>query len=329
VSSDFDACVQRTKETIQLSSIVGERVALRRRGAYFYGCCPFHDDSTPSFWVNDEIGRYGCWGCDAKGDVIEYVMTFEGCSFAEAIERLDGGYVPSRWPRPIASTPLDDGRKRVERARKIWVDSGPIIGTPAEAYLASRALRLENLPDPLNLRFARLSFDGSLDLHPTLVAPIVTIDGQFAGIQRTFLTDDGQKLDQHNSKRSLGALKGNAIHIADELAEYEHVYICEGFEDGLSLSRIHGHPVLVSAGAGMMASLKLPKSCKVVSIACDNDNTGIKAAEHAAAVFGTRGLKVFIERPHWNHKDWNDYLQFWDRRPFPDELPSEFEWVRG
>ena len=59
---------------------------------------------------------------------------------------------------------IEDEHARLERARKIWIQSKPIEGTPAEAYLASRALRLENLPDPLNLRYSRLSFDGSAEL---------------------------------------------------------------------------------------------------------------------------------------------------------------------
>lgn len=322
-----DGRVQRIKDTVGLSSIVGERIRLRREGRWFRGCCPFHDDSTPSFWVNDEIGRYGCFGCDAAGDIINFVVQSEGCTFAEALDQLDDGYAPSRHLLPAPSL-AEDSRERVKRARRIWSQAEPINGTPAETYLARRALPLENLPDPLDLRFARLSFDGSLDLYPTLVAPIQTIDGEFAGIQRTFLTEDGRKLDEHNSKRSLGILKGNAIQIANVNEVYRHVFVCEGLEDGLSLARMYGDPVFVSAGAGSIRSLNLPKECASVTIGADNDPVGLKAAVEAAAAFGNRGFKTHILRPDWRHKDWNDYLQFWDSRR-ADYADIELEWALG
>ncbi len=328
---EFEARVQRIKDSVPLSSIVGERVPLRGDSRWFRGCCPFHDDSTPSFWVNDEMGRYGCFGCDASGDVIGYLMAFEGCSFGEALDRLDGGYVPSRWPRPVVAPSSDEEKRRVELARKIWSEAQPIKGTPAETYLRRRALPLENLPDPLNLRFARLSFDGSIDLHPALIAPIQTVDNEFAGIQRTFLTEDGRKLDAHRSKRSLGALKGNAIRIEDFFNEgYSVVSLCEGLEDGLSHSRMYGWPVFVSGGAGAMPSVELPKECKKVLIGTDNDTRGLKAAEQAAAVFRARGIEAFVDRPPWHFKDWNEYLQFYETASIPhDHHANEVEWARG
>lgn len=315
--------------SIPRSSIVGERVQLRRRGQWFEGCCPFHDDSTPSFWVNDNSGCFGCFGCDAKGDLIDFVTQSDGCSFVEALDRLDGGYVSIPLFTSPAPAESDDLQRRIGFARKIWLDARPIEGTPAEAYLANRALRLENLPNLLNLRFSRLTFAGSAERHPTLVAAIQTVDGDFAGIQRTYLAESGQKLDAPRVKRSLGALKGNTIRIDTEQPCNTHVYLSEGLETGLSVARLYDDaPVLVTAGAGMMPFVNLPNGCQRVTIAADNDAAGVKAAELAAEVFGTRGLKVFIIRPDWRHKDWNDHVQFWDTRN-DDDVPSDFQWARG
>src|SRR5687767_5554549 len=109
--SETNERVKHIKDTIPLSSIIGERVQLRRRGQWFAGCCPFHDDSTPSLWVNDNSGRFGCFGCDAEGDLIDFVVRSEGCSFADALERLDNGYVPSRTVA-TAADPADDLQNR-------------------------------------------------------------------------------------------------------------------------------------------------------------------------------------------------------------------------
>jgi phage/plasmid primase-like uncharacterized protein len=280
--------------------------------------------------VNDDRGSYGCFGCHAGGDLIEFVVQSEGCSFPEALDRLEAGYSPSRMIVRSGLNGENAVRKHTEYARKIWQDAKPIEGTPAEVYLASRALRLENLPDLVNLRFARLTFDGSAERHPTLVAAIQTIDGEFAGIQRTYLTEAGQKLDAARVKRSLGALRGTAIRIADDQACEQHAYVVEGLEDGLSISRMFvDAPVFVAGGAGMMRYVKLPRECEIVTICADNDAPGIRAAEEAATVFRTRGLEAFIIRPDWRHKDWNEHLQFWDVRQDHPYMQEEIGWARG
>lgn len=228
------------KAMIAISSVVGERVQLKRDGKFFRGCCPFHDDSTPSFWVDDQSGRFGCFGCNASGDLIDFVMEYEACSFRMAIEQLEEGHALSPWPSCQPHRPNRDLEQRIAAARSIWEQAEPIQHTPAELYLANRSLRLADLPDLGSLRFARLPFERSARLHPTLVAAVETSNGEFAGVQRTYLTEDGRKLEVHNAKRSLGALKGNAIRIGDKFDAHDQVIICEGLEDGLSLSRIPG-----------------------------------------------------------------------------------------
>jgi DNA primase len=70
-----------------LAAIVGRRVPLARSGRQWKGCCPFHGEKTPSFYVYED-GHYHCFGCGAHGDAIGFVMQSEGASFAEAVERL-------------------------------------------------------------------------------------------------------------------------------------------------------------------------------------------------------------------------------------------------
>lgn len=65
-------------------------IELTPRGHGFVGCCPFHDDSTPSLSVDGVSDRFHCFGCGASGDVIDFVRRLEGVGFREAVERLDG-----------------------------------------------------------------------------------------------------------------------------------------------------------------------------------------------------------------------------------------------
>ncbi|MEO1191166.1 MAG: DNA primase [Pseudomonadota bacterium] len=71
-----------------LAALIGRRVRLQRKGREHQGLCPFHNEKTPSFTVNEEKGFYHCFGCGAHGDAISFVMQIEGLTFPEAVERL-------------------------------------------------------------------------------------------------------------------------------------------------------------------------------------------------------------------------------------------------
>ncbi len=73
-----------------LSAVIAPSVKLIRAGREWKACCPFHNEKTPSFTVNDDKGFYHCFGCGAHGDAITFLMRAEGASFPEAVERLAG-----------------------------------------------------------------------------------------------------------------------------------------------------------------------------------------------------------------------------------------------
>lgn len=75
---------------LPLSELIGKRLRLVRVGREFKGCCPFHKEKTPSFYVNDEKQFYHCFGCGAHGDAIGFTMRHDNQSFPEAIENLAG-----------------------------------------------------------------------------------------------------------------------------------------------------------------------------------------------------------------------------------------------
>jgi hypothetical protein len=89
-------------------------IRLRRSGGRLVGCCPFHEERTPSFTVYPDQGSYHCYGCGAHGDIFTFLMASERCSFAEAVARLTGGDLPPA-PRPLAlpAEPALTDRQRV------------------------------------------------------------------------------------------------------------------------------------------------------------------------------------------------------------------------
>ena len=76
-----------------LVSVIGRRVRLQKKGREYIGLCPFHNEKSPSFTVNEDKGFYHCFGCGEHGSVFDFVMKVDNLSFPEAVERLAGG-----WP---------------------------------------------------------------------------------------------------------------------------------------------------------------------------------------------------------------------------------------
>ncbi|WP_308909080.1 DNA primase [Pseudokordiimonas caeni] len=76
------------KHRFTLSDVIGRSVRLVRRGREHTGLCPFHNEKSPSFTVNDQKGFYHCFGCGAHGSVIDFVMNTQGLEFMEAINTL-------------------------------------------------------------------------------------------------------------------------------------------------------------------------------------------------------------------------------------------------
>ena len=82
--------LENLRSHISLSSIIGKRVKLTKKGSRFVGLCPFHGEKTPSFNVNDDEGFYHCFGCGVSGDAISYLRETDGIDFIESVRELAG-----------------------------------------------------------------------------------------------------------------------------------------------------------------------------------------------------------------------------------------------
>jgi DNA primase len=80
--------IEEIKRKVNIAEIVGGYVSLKRAGRNLKGLCPFHQEKTPSFMVNEELSIYKCFGCGESGDVFSFLMKIEGLEFGEALERL-------------------------------------------------------------------------------------------------------------------------------------------------------------------------------------------------------------------------------------------------
>ena len=84
--------VDRILDTAQIVDVVGDFVTLKKRGANYIACCPFHNEKTPSFSVSPSKGIYKCFGCGKSGTAVGFVMEHESLSYVEALKYLAKKY---------------------------------------------------------------------------------------------------------------------------------------------------------------------------------------------------------------------------------------------
>lgn len=84
--------VDRILDAAQIADVVGDFVTLKRRGANFTACCPFHNEKTPSFYVSPSKGIYKCFGCGKSGTAVGFIMEHERLSYVEALKYLAKKY---------------------------------------------------------------------------------------------------------------------------------------------------------------------------------------------------------------------------------------------
>jgi DNA primase len=82
--------IEALKHTVPLTDVVAKYVVLQGAGSTLTGLCPFHKDQVPSLTVYPETGTYYCFGCGARGDVIDFLRRIERLRFHEALDALEG-----------------------------------------------------------------------------------------------------------------------------------------------------------------------------------------------------------------------------------------------
>lgn len=128
--------IERLNSEADLVGIIKKHTVLKPAGVEFKGCCPFHGEKTPSFFVNPQTNLYYCFGCGAKGNAISFLVDFERLSFVEAVKELS--------QRTGIELPAQDDKK-YQYARKSKSApakaplANPISAKPISAKTASSA----------------------------------------------------------------------------------------------------------------------------------------------------------------------------------------------
>ena len=84
--------IQRIMDAARIEEVIGDFVSLKKRGANHIGCCPFHNEKTPSFYVSPSKGIFKCFGCGEAGDVVSFLKKHEHYTYVEALQWLARKY---------------------------------------------------------------------------------------------------------------------------------------------------------------------------------------------------------------------------------------------
>jgi DNA primase len=126
-----------------LSAVIGRTLRLTKAGHEYKACCPFHNEKSPSFYVNDAKGFYHCFGCEAHGDVIRWMTDQRGLPFMDAVKELAaeaGMEVPRPDPREAERAAQRASLHDVTAAAQEWFEHNlhGSEGAHARAYLGRR-----------------------------------------------------------------------------------------------------------------------------------------------------------------------------------------------
>ncbi len=231
---------------VTLSTVVMRTTKLQKAGREWKACCPFHDEKTPSFYVNDQKGFYHCFGCGAHGDVISWMTEQRGLSFIDAVKELAeeaGMEVPA--PDPVAAKRAEKRASLIdvtEEAQHWFVDNlRSADGAEALDYLRRRGLSKATLRE--------FGFGYAPDSKQALNRALSRFeDGMLVESGMRIQTDDGTTYDRFRNRVMLPiqdargrviAFGGRTLESRDGIAKYLNSPDTPLFDKGRTLYNLH------------------------------------------------------------------------------------------
>lgn len=265
----------------------------------------------------DDKGGAGTWFCSQShgtgsdnasgcaGNGFALLMDFKRCDFAEAARLVETIIGTDSVPRTHAPAREggDEAAAKHRAVVRLWKEARPITKEdPAGLYLQRR---LGEFVTSRALRFHHAIPAGTRHL-PGMLSAYVDVRGELAGLQRTFLTSDGHKIE---TRLTMGELpEGGAVRLTMPQAKDRVLGIAEGVETALSASALFGVPVWAALNAGRLELWEPPEGFKDIIIFGDNDakKVGQKSAYTLAARLERKEIITEVKLPPDVGQDWND-----------------------
>ena len=325
-----------------IEDVVGQYVALTRRGSNLFGLCPFHSEKTASFSVAPDKGIYYCFGCHKGGGPINFIMEVESLDYPDAVRFLAkraGMEVPEDGERQSTY-------RRQERLRSLCKEAAKLFhtqlkapeGKPGRDYLQSRGLSWQTVTR-FGLGFAPEGWSNLLDtmtkkgytkeelleaglvvksqkgglydrFRNRLMFPIIDIRGNVIGFGGRVMDDSKPKYLNSpetvifNKRKNLFAL-----NVAKK-SRQNCIILTEGYMDAIALHQYGFDCAVASLGTALTEehAQLLAKYTAQVVLTYDGDEAGQNATRRAIPMLEKAGLKVKILRMQ-GAKDPDEFLK--------------------
>jgi DNA primase catalytic core len=339
---------ERLKREVSVQRLAEARgVKLKRSGKELIGLCPFHKDSKPSLRIDSVANKWHCFGCDRKGDVIEWVRHAEGVSFNHAIELLKRDYFPlaaSAGPPPKHGTvrrlqpPIErnaDDRALLQQVVSYYTKT--LKESPAALkYLEARGLKSSEMIDRFRLGFANRTIGYYLPDKNRAAGAELRERLQKVGIYREsghehfsgsvvipVLSPEGEVMQMYGRKITRALREGTPEHLylsgprrgvwnEEALIASKEIILCEALIDALTFWCAGFRHVTTSYGVnGFTEDIKAAfkkYGTRKIYIAYDHDDAGDKAAQAHGEELLSLGLECFrVQFPRG--QDANEFAQ--------------------
>lgn len=326
--------VDDLKAQADIVQVVQDVVPLKKAGSSYKGLCPFHNEKTPSFHVNQDKGFFKCFGCGAGGDVVKFVELHEKLAFPEAVRLLAerfGVQVPESADaeRDAAADARREALLKVHSLAAAWFQqqlAGP-AGRGARAHLEARGIRAETVerlalgyapPQRDSLRRHLIDAGQPLDLlldsglvverdggrvldrfRNRLMIPICRDGGAVVAFGGRVL-ESGQQPKYMNSPESLLYTKSRTLyglHLTKAaIRRLGYAVMVEGYFDFAQVVQAGVQPAVATCGTAVTAQQArlLRRFASKVIVSFDPDTAGQAAATRTGALLTSEGLQVNI-----------------------------------
>ena len=313
-----DDDIRRVREESDIIRLITQHTQLKKVGRSWKGLCPFHNEKTPSFTVNQENGRYYCFGCQATGDSIEFLREIDNLDFVAAVEMLAAqNGIPIRYTDKNESKSRNRRKeliKLVEEAvdfyNKKLIDMDNPEARPAREYLKQRGLD-GDIAEKFSIGWAPDSWDSlskhlsisNKDLVASGLGGINKNGGQYDFFRNRILFPifseqgdpiafGGRKLPDGEGPKYKNTSDGAEIYsksqilyglnwAKEEAGRVDELVVCEGYTDVIGCHQAGISRAIATCGTALTQEhvRKMSRFAKKVILAFDADNAGQSAAE--------------------------------------------------
>lgn len=323
-----DTKIEEIRNASDIVDLVSAYVQLKKRGKNYFGVCPFHQEKTPSFAVNEEKQIYHCFGCGAGGDVFKFLMEYKSISFIEAVQEMAEQLgIKIEYDQNISAEAQNEQETYYDinlKAARYFSDNllKSLAGEYARDYLLGRKLTEKTMRNfglgfalPGWDNFVKFAKENDIDLENTtrlgltdtkdnggyydkyrnrIIFPIFSTNGRIIAFGGRILDDNEQAAKYLNSPESMIYHKKRSLyglyHAKDEIRKFDKVILVEGYMDVIALSQGGVKNVVAASGTSLTEEQAqlLSRFTKNVVLLFDADAAGIKAA--------LRGIEILLKQ---------------------------------